>query len=73
LPDFFWCGGTPERSGVLPFLQAFLNGVAEKWAAAAAFLWTEHGEITGKGGLWNTVFRGAEIMQIFEIYFELKY
>jgi hypothetical protein len=25
LPEFFWCGGTPERSGVLPFLQGFFE------------------------------------------------
>jgi hypothetical protein len=25
LPDFFWRGGTPERSGVLPFLQGFFG------------------------------------------------
>jgi hypothetical protein len=57
----------------LPFLQAFLNGVAGKWAAEAAFLWTEHGEMIGKDGFRNATFRVAEIMQIFEIYFESKY
>jgi hypothetical protein len=32
LPDFFWRGGTPERSGVLPFLQGFFEkGGCSRW------------------------------------------
>jgi hypothetical protein len=33
------------------------------------FLWTARGELRGKDGWWKSLFRGAEIMQDFQLFF----
>jgi hypothetical protein len=55
--------------GFVVFAGVFEGGFWKSDVFGMDFLWTARGEMCGKGGWWKSLFRGAEIMQIFQLFF----
>jgi hypothetical protein len=66
LPDFFWRGGTPERSGVLPFLQGFFE---KSGAQSLVFCGQSVVKRMVKDGFRNAVFQGRKFCKFSKFIF----